>query len=251
MTTRDRLILNVHAPALTMDDGRTLAVVEGMERAMPGMRLAWEISKEGKPVALSQRDAWLAASAARGEFPLICNGDEDYPVTISGLRRSASSSPGRQPQLQVHAKLPQDTAGIAAAADVLEHVAEGIRAYWGLLAPSSVMQVIADQTGPKRHGPERPPLGLPALKLPEAISAPEIPRHLGWLNYWSAEAAKALGFPAPARDAELLSRARRTATGGWVVRLTDAPLDLGNRAHLAALLWAYERFPEIGGQSVP
>ncbi len=38
---------------------------------------------------------------------------------------------------------------------------------------------------------------------------------------------------------ELLSRARRTATGGWVVRLTDALLDLD------------ERFPEIGGRSTP
>ncbi|HYO74656.1 MAG TPA: DUF5953 family protein [Archangium sp.] len=39
-----------------------------------------------------------------------------------------------------------------------------------------------------------------------------------------------LAFPDPSRDAELLSRARRTATGGWVVRLTDAPLDLDNPA---------------------
>ncbi|RKG95179.1 hypothetical protein D7X32_39845 [Corallococcus carmarthensis] len=106
-------------------------------------------------------------------------------------------------------------------------------------------------TGPKRYGPEKPPLGLPALKLPEAIPAPEIPRHLGWLNYWSAAAAKAIGFPDPSRDAELLSHARRTATGGWVVRLTEDPLDLGDRAHLAALLRAYERIPEIGGRSVP
>ncbi len=59
------------------------------------------------------------------------------------------------------------------------------------------------------------------------------------------------GFPDPARDAELLSRARRTATGGWVVQLTDAPLDLDNPAHLNALKRAYVRFPEIGGRSAP
>ena len=39
--------------------------------------------------------------------------------------------------------------------------------------------------------------------------------HLGWLNYWSAAAARAIGFSDPARDAELLSPARRTASGGW------------------------------------
>jgi Family of unknown function (DUF5953) len=61
----------------------------------------------------------------------------------------------------------------------------------------------------------------------------------------------AIGFPEPARDAELLSRARRTTTGGWVVRLTDAPLDLDNPAHLDALKRAYERFLEVGGRAAP
>ncbi|WNG28744.1 hypothetical protein F0U62_35660 [Cystobacter fuscus] len=48
-----------------------------------------------------------------------------------------------------------------------------------------------------------------------------------------------------------LRGSRRTATGGWVVRLTEAPLDLDNPAHLDALRRAYERFPEIGGRSTP
>ncbi|QAT84603.1 hypothetical protein EJ065_3034 [Corallococcus coralloides] len=95
------------------------------------------------------------------------------------------------------------------------------------------------------------PHGLPSLKLPWDRPTPEIPYYLGWLNYWSAAAAQAIGFPDPARDSELLSRARRTASGGWVVQLTDAPLDLDNPAHLDTLLRAYERFPEIGGRAAP
>ncbi|SDD41488.1 hypothetical protein SAMN04488504_101793 [Myxococcus virescens] len=87
------------------------------------------------------------------------------------------------------------------------------------------------------------------LNLPEKLPTPEIPSFLGWLNYWSTAAARAIGFPDPARDAELLTRARCTASGGWVVRLTDAPLDYNNPAHLEALKRAYERFPEIGGRS--
>ena len=89
------------------------------------------------------------------------------------------------------------------------------------------------------------------LKPPEKIRSPEILYYLGWLNYWSDAAAEAIGFPDPARDADLISRSRRTATGGWVVQLTDTPLDLDNPAHLDALLRAYERFPEIGGRSAP
>ena len=96
--------------------------------------------------------------------------------------------------------------------------------------------------------PRVPLYGLPALELPWNRSTPEIPHFLGWLNYWSAAAARAIGFPDPSRDAEQLSRARRTAMGGWLVRLTDTPLDLDNPTHLDALLRAYERFPEIGGR---
>ncbi|MBZ4408752.1 DUF5953 family protein [Myxococcus faecalis] len=249
MSTRNRLILNLYASALSENDGRPLAAVHGLERAFPGLSMTWQVSNKGQLIAIPKRDAWLAEAAARGEFPLVCNGDERYPVTVVGRQQLASESPGGQPQLQVHAKLPQDTVALAAAADVLEQVAEGIRALWGLVAPGAIMEVIADQTGPKRYGPSKPPLGLPALKMPWDIHSPETPRHLGWLNYWSSAAAQAIGFPDPARDAELLSRARRTATGGWVVQLTEAPLDLDDPAHLDALQRAYARFPEIGGRA--
>ena len=110
---------------------------------------------------------------------------------------------------------------------------------------------MARQTIDPVHKTGVPPRGLPALKLPEKIPAPEIPARLGWLNYWSDAAARAIGFPDPARDVELLARSRRTATGGWVVRLTEAPLDLDDPAHLDALKRAYERFPVIGGRDSP
>jgi Family of unknown function (DUF5953) len=58
---------------------------------------------------------------------------------------------------------------------MLEHVAEGVGARWGVAAPGAVRSVIADQTGPKGGGPVKPPLGLPALKLPWNIRSPEIP----------------------------------------------------------------------------
>jgi hypothetical protein len=168
---------------------------------------------------------------------------------MSGLTKPASQAPGGQPLLDVHAKMPLDAAVIEAAGNVLEYVAEGTRAFWGRATPNGAALDIAKQTAPTQEGPPSPPRGLPALKLFEDIPAPEIPYYLGWLNYWSPAAAQAIGFPDPARDAELLSRARRTASGGWIVQLTDAPLDYDNSAHLDALMRAYERFPEIGGRS--
>lgn len=251
MTTQSSLIFTVYAPALVSDDGRALAVVHGLEHALPGVRLEWELSEEGKPIALPQRDAWLAEAATRGEFPLLCNGDESYPVTLFGLRTSARAASGGQPQLDVHADLPLDETVIAAALSILEGIAEGARAFWGHASRKSFGLEVSQQLRRSEHGPERSPRGLPMLKLPWHIPSPAIPQHLGWLNYWSAAAAKAIGFPDPARDAELLSRARRTASGGWIVQLTDAPLDYDNPAHLDALLRAYERFPVIGGRATP
>ena len=251
MTSQGRLLLSVYAPALAGDEGRTLAAVHGMERALPGLRLEWEVSREGRLIALPWRDAWLVEAAKRGKFPLLCNGDENNPMTISGLQRPASPLPGGQPQLQVHADLPLDATSITAASSVLEGIAEGARAFWGHASPKGFGSEVAQQLRRSTNGPERSSRGLPVLKPPEHLSSPRIPHYLGWLNYWSATAAEALGFPDPVRDAELLSRSRHTETGGWVVQLTNAPLDLDNPTHLNALRQAYERFPGIGGRAPP
>ena len=251
MSTRRKIGMIVYAPALMSNDGRTLDIIQGMEQALPGLRLAWKVSKEGQPIAVPQRDVWLAEGSKDGGFPLVCNGDERFPVTVYGLRTSHRQAPGGQPLLDVHARLPLEADVIAAARNLLERIAEGARAFWGHATPDGAALDIARQTAPTLGGPPSPPRGLPALKLFEHIRAPEIPYYLGWLNYWSAAAAQAIGFPDSARDADLLSRARRTATGGWVVQLTEAPLDLDDPAHLDTLLRAYERFPEIGGRSAP
>jgi len=222
-----------------------------MERALPGLRLEWRVTERRRLAALPRRDAWLVENIEDGGFPLVCNGDESYPVTVWGRGTSGLFNPGGQDQFEVHAKLPLDEPVIAAAAAVLGGVAEGARALWGEATPDDAAVDIAYQTAPTQGGPPSPRLGLPALKLFEHIRSPEIPYYLGWLNYWSHAAAEAIGFPDPARDTELLSRSRRTASGGWVVQLTDAPLDLDNPAHLDALKRAYERFPEIGGRAAP
>jgi hypothetical protein len=248
---QNTLGIMVYAPALVGDESRLVAAVHGLERTFPGLRLEWTVSDEQQLIQLPQRDAWIAQTRRDGGIPFVCNNDESYPVTMSALDLSASSGPGGQPLLDVHADLPLDAAVIAAAAEMLEAVAEGAQALWGHATPFLAAVDIARQTSPTLEGPPSPPRGLPALKLPWDIRSPEIPHRLGWLNYWSAAAARAIGFPDPARDAELLSRARHTATGGWVVRLTDEPLDLDNPAHLEALLRAYARFPQIGGRSAP
>jgi len=250
-TRENQIGMIVYVPALARDDGRPLAVVHAMERAHSGLRIGLMISDEGQLIPLTERDAFVARESRGGEFPSLRSTDDNFRVSVTGWGKPGEISPGGRAQFEFHVALPLSADGIAAAAALLEAVAEAGRAFWGHATPFSAGVDIARQTRGGRTNREAPPRGLPTIKLPEMIRSPEIPHRLGWLNYWSDAAARTIGFPDPARDAELLSRARRTATGGWVVRLTDAPLDLDNPVHLDALKRAYARFPEIGGRSTP
>jgi hypothetical protein len=246
---QNQIIISVFAPALEGDDARPLAIVHGMERALPGLRLGWTTSEKDDLIPLPHRDEWVASDRTDGGFPFLCNDDDNATVTLFGLEDPNGLYAGGPPHLAVHASLSSHAAGLAAAADVLAALGESARAYWGHATPSKATVEISRQTLDPVRKPGTPPRGLPALRFPDYNRAPEVPHCLGWLNYWSAAAARAIGFSDPARDAELLTRARCTLSGGWVVQLTDAPLDLDNPAHLDALKWAYERFPEIGGRA--
>ncbi|REG34614.1 hypothetical protein ATI61_103520 [Archangium gephyra] len=241
----------VYAPALVGDEKRPLAIAQGMERALRGLRLEWTTSEKDGLIALPNRDEGIVTDKANGGFFFLCNDDENHPVTLSGWENPDGLAAGGPPHFQVSVSLPLDAVGIAAAVDVLEAVGDGARAVWGKASLDGYGGVVAQQFRRQGDKPHVPPYGLPSLKRPRDNPAPEIPHYLGWLNYWSAATARAIGFPDPVRDAELLSRARLTATGGWVVWLTDMPLDLDNPAHLDTLKRAYARFPEIGGRSTP
>jgi hypothetical protein len=251
VTPQDHMSMIVYAPALAVNDGRPLAVVHGMERAVPGLCIGLMISDEGQLIPLQDRDALVVRESRRGEFPNLRSIDDHFPVIVMGWGKPAGISPGGRAQFEFHVSVPLSADGIATAAALLEAVAEEARAYWGLVTPFNAGVDIARQTKNLPEKREPPPRGLPVIKSPSALRSPEIPHRFGWLNYWSDAGARTIGFPDPARDAELLSRSRRTATGGWVVQLTNAPLDLDNPAHLDTLKRAYERFPEIGGRSTP
>src|SRR5690349_19979837 len=106
MTRRRTRNFVVYAPALLGNNRRALDSVHRMERALPGLRLEWRLSEGGRPIALPQRDAWLVESIEDGGFPLVCIGDESYPVTVWGMGKSGLLSAGGQDQFEVHAKLP-------------------------------------------------------------------------------------------------------------------------------------------------
>ncbi|AFE03352.1 hypothetical protein COCOR_00224 [Corallococcus coralloides DSM 2259] len=246
------LLLLVHAPELNGDSRRARAVIYALEHALPGLHLDWTLSEAGEIQPLSKRDAWLDQAVEEdGELPALCNGDESHLVTLSGWDRAGHLSPGSEPLFEIHAELPLDARGIAMAARVLEAVGDSAQGWWGrMLTPSTVVE-LPRQTRRRWQDAPEPPRGLPVLEPLEMTPTPVVPHHLGWVNYWSAATVQRLGFPDPKRDAELMTRSRSTAFGGWVVKLTDTPLDLDDPTHLDALLRAYARFPGIGGRAAP
>src|SRR5690349_1189917 len=132
---RNEMTISLYAPVLTRDDGRPLAIVHGMERALPGLRLGWTTSEKEDLIALPHRDEWVASNRTDGGLPFLCNDDENHVVTVAGWESPGRLAPGSRPHFEVHADWPLDEAGIAAAVDVLESVGDSARAFWGRVNP--------------------------------------------------------------------------------------------------------------------
>lgn len=92
-----------------------------------------------------------------------------------------------------------------------------------------------------------------AARLPRLSRFPTrgMPYRLGWLNYWSAPIAAAIGFPDSEKDARILPWCYQTPKGAWLVKLTEEPLDLWREDHQDAIVWAYWRFDKVGKRMEP
>jgi hypothetical protein len=255
-----------YAPPLSAGDDRLVRMVRAVERVLPWAELRFHMPDGATaPVPLPNRDRWLLDAAAGGELPFICNNIEGRAVTMS--QREVGPYLNRLPVLLVSAKFPPEPDVWQHAANLVAAVGVALDAWWGNASTVNTGAALSHQIVGDTPDPDRPPPGLPALEVDDEKC--DVPDILGWVNYWSKEAAARIGFPDPARHAELLERARQVEGGGWVVQLTDEPLDidfrphtwcaghykapeeprdLSNPAHLRALQRAYELLPAIGGR---
>src|SRR5690349_3638992 len=164
--SRKSIILGVYAPALELGDERILTVARGLGPTPPGLRLDWSVSDEGRFIPSPQRDAWLGEEALHGELPRLRDGDEGHLVTLIGWERPAGLSPGGRAQFEVHAKWPWGAVDSVAAADLLERVAEGVRAFWGHATPNDMVAGME---------PRVPPAGRPIPERSEDTRSPGVP----------------------------------------------------------------------------
>jgi len=100
---------------------------------------------------------------------------------------------------------------------------------------------------PLRELLAREGLDLPLLETNQGkFESPWQPELAGWINYWSEETARYIGFPDTTRDRDLLNIASRTPKGAWLLQLTPGPLDLMDPAHLGAYVDLLNRMPRLG-----
>ncbi len=176
---------------------------------------------------------------------------DGYVVSFSKLR------PEREERLEIWVP-PTAIDKVPQALELAAVLLDAAFAHW---TPPAEAQVITFQLAPvarQAAAPkavrEFPRLGLPNLELRGQAThslRPDIVGWgiydiIGWVNYWSRETSALLGFPNPTIDAPLLKRSHQTATGAWLVRLTDEPLDLTREDHRQVVGWAYARFRAVG-----
>lgn len=93
--------------------------------------------------------------------------------------------------------------------------------------------------------PETVP-GRPTLWARTLLDPPDVPQLPGWISFWGASAAAALGFPYRAAHSRWLELARELPGNGWIVAITRAPYDGTRAEHRQALIDFLMDFPEIG-----
>lgn len=142
-------------------------------------------------------------------------GREDYraPISESGAREMLA--------LDV-AMLVQDPYGVADPDALLVELHAALGAWHGVVGPFTDAMSTA---------------------YPVDLRARLVPQRLGWLNSWSDPSCALLDFPHRAGDERWLGNARRLpGDDGWLLRLTEAPLDLNMPEHVEAARLASERF---------
>jgi hypothetical protein len=243
---RDPIVVHWYAPELTAGDDHVLRSADVIEQALPWASLRFTVTDQGRPTPLADRDQAILSAAARGEAPLINNEDEQRPVTFGAVRVPAS---GRIPHhLKATLWLPRHHDVEHAAPELVADVGLALRAWWGHGSPMHTAAGIGQQIDVGFTVPGRPPPGLPALAMPQNLDGPLTPHLLGWLNYWSSEAARHIGFTGDPEWARAVAFVRPVDSAGWLVQLTEERLDLSVPSHVEVLRTVYDRLPAIGGR---
>jgi len=94
--------------------------------------------------------------------------------------------------------------------------------------------------------PEEAQLPLICDSHYDGLEHPLQPLHFGWLNYWSPDVCKYVGFPERLRGHTVLKHCYTTPRGAWIVKLGHEPFESSNPMQMELLREMYDLFPLVG-----
>lgn len=230
------LVLDAFVPPLEPGTLRAEEAVRAIEKSWP-VHLICEVDNDGKRIRHDHDRPSYLTSDPRG-LAFIASAPDEPQATLTGLLEGEFLAPCGVDELHVLGHLPSLDAHRAAHG--LMEVADALHAKWAMLTPGPAHALIVEQVI-AADSENQPPESLPRLDPAEYL-AEDVPRRLGWISYWSDRVAARLGF---AGETEPFASVRRVKTG-WIVQLTDEPLDLDRSDHRGALRAGYDRYPAIG-----
>ncbi|MFP2911114.1 DUF5953 family protein [Pyxidicoccus sp. 3LFB2] len=265
--------LDFVVPPLASDDASVSEVLRVLEDIFPGVDVSWcvEPVEEREPatnrsaqeepqyqqVRVVDRDGWVTERLRSGTSLQLFSAPGKYSLNVSanpGLRATAAD--GREMEVVTVWLSRFEVLSDGRLERLVARCGDALRAWHMGFMPvattSTLLPVLfsADVPLPSFMNPR---VRFPALNAlprlgnrPDLLPGPQTPLQLGWLNYWSLETARWLGFPNATRDGEWLGRSTCTDSGAWVVTLTDTPLELERHEHVDTLVRAYTRFDQVG-----
>jgi len=204
------------------------------------LNVAWERDTTRR---LSDRIAYITEKIqSGGPIPAFSNGRPKWAEAVSLTWLTWPDGPGRQRRLRFVLTIPITIAD-RHGEELIQVLGIRAQAWWGYLATPG-LGVLALQQTRRPWGEPIPPKGLPVLCGEEEMDVIVRPHQFGWLNYWSEEAAGLQGIAASGVRNGV--EVRKLDSGGWLIKLTDEPLDPDRADHFARLAGAYESFPGVG-----
>lgn len=149
--------------------------------------------------------------------------------------------------VSIHIMIPFTEIYINKSFDLMKIWGEATSAYNITADPdnmeSSIREIINYDNTPEFIAP----YGLPSINV-KLIENRNRPLIFSWINYWSPESSALVGITEA--DKKYFYKAEQLKNGGWVLQLTQEPLDINIPEHLTKLQDAYSRFQKVGGQDL-
>jgi len=227
--------IRMFAPALVAGDERLAHLVTRIEEIVPEHPLAYALDETGfHPV--TDRAGHLHTEFEREVSALLASRDPRDQILVNLMLHDLPHeiAPGRVHLLKISLRV-RTSSLLPRVPALLGAVGDAARANTGEAIPSSA----GDLCDPASEVSLR----LPALADWRDLASPAVPTMLAWVSYWSDEACRLIGFdgtPAP-----WFYQATRYPRG-WLVQLTEAPLDVSRPDHVEILRAAYAALPEVG-----